>query len=76
MFFCSDEKVVDGHRPEVSVSNIDIRIVGGYQWLDEMSSHELVTEQAPLDEISDERRSAYEAFPSVSRDPAVVVRIP
>jgi len=37
------------------------------QWLNEMQPHEVVVEQATLDEMSNEQRRLYEAVPPTAR---------
>ena len=52
-----------------------IGVVVGYERLDEMPPHKFVAEQTSLDEISNERGRAYEAFPSSYRNPIEPVLI-
>ena len=60
--------MVDGHGPDGSFNIVTIRVVMGYERLDEMPLHEPVTEHIVLDELTNERRRAYGAA-SISRVP-------
>jgi len=42
------------------------------QWLDEIQPHEVMVEQATLDEMSNEQRRLYEAISPTNRHRAVV----
>ena len=42
--------------------------VVGYERLDKMTPHKIVSEQAPLDKVSNERRGANEALSPTTRD--------
>ena len=69
----SEQQPVDGRDPNVFRTIVLIRVVVGRQWLDEMTVHEFVTQQAPLDEISNELRRADKTASSTTRDQARVV---
>ena len=45
-----------------------MRVVVGYQWLDELSPHELMAKQTALDNTTDKPRSLYEALLTITRN--------
>jgi hypothetical protein len=57
-FSCDKEKLVDSLGPVVVVATV------GDQWFDEVPPHEVVAEQAALDEMSNKQRCAHKAVPS------------
>ena len=63
MVSCGNEKIVDGHNPDGSLDIVAIRVVVGYEWLDEMPPHNLVAEQAPFNETTNEPRRTFKGTP-------------
>ena len=63
---CGNKQLIDGVRPDNVPAAVSIDIAMGYQRLDEMPPYELVTEQATLDDMANERCGPSEAARSVT----------